>query len=74
MLAVKPCFVQNRLVSISIDDLIATFADSSAHEYTNDQIIKTLEENNSNPFGFVNENRLYTNNKPDSAKNKIFQK
>jgi hypothetical protein len=74
VLAVKPCFAQKRLVSITVDDLIATPADLFEYEYINEKNLEILKENNIEAIGFVNEIRLYTNSEPDTAKIKILQK
>ena len=65
---------QNRQVAITIDDLLATPADANQYEYITDNILKTLTENQIKAIGFVNESRLYTNNRPDSVKIKILEK
>ncbi len=67
-------FAQQRKVTITVDDLLATPADANEYEYISDNILKTLLENNVKAVGFVNESRLYTNEEPDSTKIKILEK
>lgn len=65
---------QNRKVTITIDDLLATPADVNEYEYITGNLLKTLTKNNIKAIGFVNESRLYTNDKPDSTKIRILEK
>lgn len=65
---------QNRKIAITIDDLLATPADENEYEYITDNLLKTLTKNNIKAIGFVNESRLYTDEKPDSSKIKILEK
>lgn len=74
MLSVKSHLGQERSISITIDDLIATPADSSDYEYINTEILQILNENQIQAIGFVNESKLYTNSKPDSAKINVLEK
>ena len=65
---------QNRKIAITIDDLLATPADQNEYEYITDNLLKTLIKNDIKAIGFVNESRLYTDEKPDSSKIKILEK
>lgn len=65
---------QNRSICLTFDDLLATPADSEDYDYITSNLLKTLTSNEIEAIGFVNEQRLYTDNKPDSTKIKILEK
>lgn len=61
-------FGQDREVSITIDDLPATTTGEVSFKYVTENLLKTLSNYNIPAIGFVNENKLYADGKPDSTK------
>ena len=65
---------QERKVAITIDDLLATNTDEKQYEYITDRLLEQLKNYNIQAIGFVNENKLYTNNQPDTTKIELLEK
>lgn len=59
---------QSRYVAFTIDDLPASSYHSTEYAHINVQMLKTLKRYLIQAVGFVNEEKLYTDNKPDSLK------
>lgn len=65
---------QQRQMVITIDDLLATPADAEQYEYITNALLQTLNGQNVEAIGFVNEGGLYTDGEPDAIKIKILEK
>lgn len=63
------CFSQSNKITITIDDLPCTNCESlDDSKEVNKKLIETFEAYKVPAIGFVNENKLYTDEQPDQAK------
>jgi len=56
---------QKRAVSITFDDLPGTHGNKDQLIYVNKKLLTTLKQEQIPTIGFVNESKLYCNEKPD---------